>query len=329
VAGDFSSLMRKLGVRVWWALALAAVCAVGARPQESPRADAQSGGREAARRREVRTVTIPVTIRLPEKAAAGELQYLGNLEVFEDGERQEILSTRAAPRSPLTLAVLIQDDLAAPVGNDIRGLAKFIRSLPPESRVMVAYLRAGSLQVRQKFTTDLERAANSLRIPASSTSVGPSNPFTQTRDALKRFEAQPVGRRALLLVSDGVDASRGIENSSPGSSLDLQRAIAEAQRRSVAVYSIYAPTVWGGGVLAGNGQGALNKLSSETGGRAFFQGTGAPVSFDPFLRDLDRLLSRQFALTYLSTNPGKGFHRLRVVAELDEGEVYHPSGYTR
>ena len=307
-------MMKLLGAKMAATLALALVCAGAARPQEGS-ADGRGGGR-----REVRTVTIPVTVRLPERPAPAELQYLGNLEVFEDGERQEILTTRGAPRSPMTLAVLIQDDLVSSAANEISGLAKFIRGLPPGSRVMVAYLRGGSLQVRQKFTNDLERAAKSLRIPASSTAVAPYNPFVLTRDALRRFESQPVGRRAALLISDGVDTSRGVESSTPGNSLDLERAIKEAQRRGVAVYSIYAPTVWGNsGLLAGNGQSSLNMLSNETGGRAFFQGFGAPTSFDNFLSDINTLLSRQFALTYLSTHPEKGFHRVRVVAEIEEG----------
>lgn len=281
-------------------------------------------------RGEVRTVTIPVTLRLPERSVQGELQYLEGLKVYEDGEAQEILSTRGAPRYPLTLAVLIQDDLSSEVGNDIRGIASFIRNLPPGSRVMVAYLRSGSIQVRQKFTPDLERAARSLRIPVGSPSVAPLNPFVQTRDALKRFESQPVGRRALVLVSDGIDISRGMEGSSPAQGFDLQRALNEAQRLGVAVYSIYAPTAGGAhSTLVNNGQGSLNRLSRETGGRAFFQGTGAPVSFDPFLSEIDSLLSRQFALTYLSTHPQKGFHRVRVVADLADGEIHHPSGYTR
>jgi VWFA-related protein len=319
--------MRHLVWKMAAAAALALACAAAASPQgpRDARAD-QPGGR----RGEVRTVTIPVTLSLRERQAAGELQYLENLEFFEDGEKREVLSMRGAPRSPMTLAVLVQDDLVSSVSNEISGIAKFIRGLPPGSRVMVAYLRLGSLQVRQKFTNDLERAAKALRIPASSTSVAPYNPFALTRDALKRFEAQPVGRRALLLVSDGVDTSRGIEDSTPANSLDLQRAINEAQRRGVAIYSIYAPTVWGNnGLVAGNGQGSLNRLSNETGGRAFFQGLSAPTSFDRFLRDIDTLLSRQFALTYLSTHPEKGFHRVRVVAELSEGEIHHPSGYTR
>jgi VWFA-related protein len=310
------------------ALLLLLACAPDSGVQAQRRAS-DNAGRE--RRGAVRTVTIPVTIRLPERRVEGqELQYLDALTVFEDGEPQEILATRGAPRAPLTLAVLIQDDLVSSIGNEIRSLAQFIRALPPGSRVMVGYLRVGSLQVRQKFTSDLERAARSLRIPAGSSSVAPYNPFILTRDAVRRFESQPVGRRAVLLVSAGVDTSRGFESSVPTQSLDLQRAITEAQRRSVAVYTIYAPSAGGtNSTLAGNGQGALNKLSEETGGRAFFQGLGAPVSFQPFLRNLDLLLSRQFALTYLSTHAEKGFHRVRVVTGLTEGEIYYPAGYTR
>jgi hypothetical protein len=195
---------------------------------------------------------------------------------------------------------------------------------------MVGYMRTGTLQVRQKFTGDLERAAKSLRIPVSSPAVAPFNPFEQTREALKRFESQPVGRRAVLLLSDGVDTSRGFDNSSPGTSLDLQRAINEAQRLGVAVYSIYEPTANDSNFsLIGNGQGSLSRLSSETGGSSFFQGTGAPVSIDRFLREVDALLSRQFALTYLSTHTDKGFHKVRVVADVGGGELHYPSGYTR
>ena len=292
------------------------------RRTDEDRKDARSG---------VSAVTIPVVLRLPDRRdPESELQYIEGLSVFENGERQEILSTRGAPLSPLTLAILIQDDLESTVANDVKEIANFVRRLPQGSRVMVGYLRGGSVQIRQKFTNDLERAAKSLRIPISSVAASPYNPFALTREALKRFESQPVGRRAVLLVSDGLDLSQGMENASPTQSIDLRRAISEAQRRSVAVYSIYAPAVGGGtGRMATFGQGALNRLSSETGGKAFFQGTIAPLSFEPFLREINNMLSRQFALTYLSTHTEKGFRRVRVVADLAEGEVYHPAGYVR
>ena len=51
------------------------------------------------------------------------------------------------------------------VGNELGVTRDFIRSLPEGSRVMVGYITTGTLQVRQPFTTDLEKAAKSLRIP--------------------------------------------------------------------------------------------------------------------------------------------------------------------
>jgi len=81
--------------------------------------------------------------------------------------------------------------------------------------------------------------------------------------------------------------------------------------------------------LAANGQSCLERLSDETGGAAFFQGTGAPVSFDPFLREIDASLGRQIALTYLSTHTGKGFHRLDIKPIQPNFEVRAPAGFSR
>jgi VWFA-related protein len=274
-----------------------------------------------------------VTLRLREERASSEELRTVNFIVMEDGERQEILSTRsAADRAPLALTLLIQDDLVSSVGLEISGLANFIRRLPQGSFVQVGYLRAGSLQLRQKFTTDLERAAKTLRVPIGSASAAPYNPYVQIYDSLKRYGGVPLGtRRAVLVISDGLDLSRGFNNSSPSQSTDLERAINEAQRRSVAIYGIYAPTVSSGDnmSLVSNAQGSLARLAEETGGRAFFQGSGAPVSFDPFLRQLSDRLSRQFALTYLSTHADKGFHRIKIEAPEADVEISYPSGYTR
>src|SRR5262249_51571097 len=158
----------------------------------------------------------------------------------------------------------------------------------------------------------------------------PYNPYVEIIEALKKFDSQPLGRRAMLVVTDGVDASRGVDSSTPGQSVDLQRAINEAQRRSVAIYSIFVPSLASASsILTANGQSCLQRLAQETGGRAFFQGTSAPVSFDPFLRELDGLLSKQIALTYLSTHANKGFHKLEIKPLDRDVEIHHPAGYTR
>src|SRR6478736_4584997 len=60
-------------------------------------------------------------------------------------------------QEPLNIAILIQDDLTSRVGNELGVTREFIRALPSGSRVMVGYITSGSLQVRQPFTTDLEK----------------------------------------------------------------------------------------------------------------------------------------------------------------------------
>jgi len=272
-------------------------------------------------------VTVPVTIRVEGET---ELQNV-DLTVSADGEPQTIISVRGGTTSPITLAVLIQEDLVPSVSNEVKALAEFIRTLPRNTRVMVGYLRTGSLQVKQRFTNDLEKAAKSLRPPQGFASVSPYNPYVEVIEALKKFESQPLGRRAILLVSDGLDISRGVDSSSPTQSVDLQRAINDSQRRGVAIYSFYAPTLatQSNPLLISNAQSSLLRLSNETGGNAFFQGTGAPVSFEPFIRELDVSLQKQAALTFLSTHLSKGFHRLAVRSSTPGVRVSYPSGYVR
>jgi VWFA-related protein len=283
----------------------------------------------------VRPVTIPVTYKRTRGTKAEQEMYYspGNLMVREDGDEQRILSIRSIGNAPVSIAIIIQDGVVPSISNDIKSIADFIRRLPRGSRVMVGYIRSGSLEVRQRFTADLERATNSLRIPINSASVAPLSPYIQVIEALKRFESLPTGRRALLLISDGLDTRSGLDSSSPALSIDLDRAITEAQRRSVAVYSFYAPTIMvsalNSSILTANAQGSLARLSDETGGRAFFQGTGAPVSFDPFLRELYSSLNSQIAITYLSTHPEKGFHRIKVTTDARDIKIEHPAGYTR
>ena len=115
-------------------------------------------------------------------------------------------------RVPLNIAILIQDDLTSQVANEIGVTKEFIRSLPAGSRVMVAYITSGSLQVRQSFTTDLNRAASSLRIPRASTGASAFNPYVEVVEALKKFDPSWRGNNAVLLISDGLDVSRGFDS---------------------------------------------------------------------------------------------------------------------
>jgi hypothetical protein len=163
---------------------------------------------------------------------------------------------------------------------------------------MVGYITSGSLQVRQAFTTDLNQAARSLRIPRSSTSASAYNPYVEVIEALRSFNADWKGKNAVLLVSDGLDTSGGFDVTSSAHSVDLERAIKQANDRNVAVYSFYAPSVGltsRSRLAASYGQNSLNRLGSDTGGKAFFQGTTGFVTFDSYFERLRQTLNDQYA----------------------------------
>ena len=227
----------------------------------------------------------------------GLVGLVSGKETTDDQNRQHRLQSI----EPLNLAVLIQDDVVSQVSNELGVTRNFIRTLPQGSRVMVGYVTAGSLQVRQPFTTDLEKAAKSLRIPISSVSSAPYNPYVEVLEALKKFEDDWSNANAILLVSDGLDTSRGFDSTAAGHTLDLDRAIKEAKKREVAVFSFYAPSVGltSHSRLAANyGQSSLNRLGDETGGKAFFQGATGFVTFDSYFNHLRETLNRQYAKAY-------------------------------
>ncbi|MEQ1924387.1 MAG: hypothetical protein ABL952_17965, partial [Pyrinomonadaceae bacterium] len=214
---------------------IALACAFAASGQPTPNVPRQG----------VRTVSIPISIFTRQELRENRLEEFvqaDRLIVKEGGIEQQILSIRSVGESPMAIALLIQEDLSSNFNLQIHDIQDFIRRLPKGTRVMVAYSRAGSLDIRQRFTDDLEKAAKALRIVSGSSLFGPRSPFDGVSDIIGRFDGVPTGRRALLLFSDGLDTSQGTNLASISQSFELDQAILKAQRKSVPVYSFYSPT---------------------------------------------------------------------------------------
>ncbi|HEX5833393.1 MAG TPA: hypothetical protein VFY34_06060, partial [Pyrinomonadaceae bacterium] len=126
----------------------------------------------------------------------------------------------------------------------------------------------------------------------------PFNPYVEVVEALKKFDGNGTNANAILLISDGLDTSRGFDSTAAGHTIDIDRAIREANKRHVSVFSFYAPSVGltsHSRLAASYGQSSLNRLSNETGGRAFFQGSSGFVTFNSYFDRLRETLNRQYA----------------------------------
>ncbi len=232
--------------------------------------------------------------------------------------------------SGLDFAILVDNSLDSSIGLQLSDISNFIHSLPPSTRVAVYYSEYGSAKQAQGFTVNRDLAAKALRLPLGRSQQG-SSIFQATSDLLKHWPAgSSRNRRAVLLISNGIDLFRGITDSNPGANMDLQEAIDSAQRAEVTFYTIFANgspvSSSGNSFLISNGQGCLNRITSETGGDAFFQGLQTPLSFAPYLHQLSKLLGQQYRLTFRAQlGKKKEFAPFKVTTELSGVELQAPA----
>lgn len=248
--------------------------------------------------------------------------------VFQEKDRRPVVAwvpLRGARR--MNLALVIDDSVGSGFGVQLDRLADFVRGLPANIHVGVAYARNGTAPLVQDFTADHQAAAKALRLPVGNAGVIGS-PYLALLDLFKRWPAGDDPGQ-VLFISHGIDVFRGISESNAGTNTDLQRAIDQALRRGFVVHTLYASgsgRLYRNFFLVSNGQGCLGRLAAETGGEAFFQGFDTPVSFKPFLEQLAQELGQQYLLTFRAQPGAKaGYQRLRVDAEVSGAELTAPA----
>lgn len=272
-------------------------------------------------------VTVTVTAVGKDQAPAPVVPA-NEVVVRQNGDVRRVLSWTPAQggQAGLDLVVLVDNSLARSVLQQLKEVGDFVRGLPADTRVAVAYANFGSVQFEQEFTTDHEKAANAFHIPSSF--PGTSNGvFDSVTELIKKWPATE-SRRVILFISDGIDTTAGISNTMPSTSMVLQRAIDQAERSGVVVYTVFAS---GAGrelqnrFLVTNGQGCLSRLAAETGGDSYTEGYQTPLSFRPFLDDLKTMLGQQYRLTFLAAPGSKpGFSRFGVKTEASGVELIAP-----
>ncbi|MGB7201515.1 MAG: hypothetical protein WBD16_04525 [Pyrinomonadaceae bacterium] len=248
--------------------------------------------------------------------------------VLENKRSQKIVSVKSANETPVNLAIVIQDNLDWRVNSELKGLKDFIRELPAGSKVITAYLTIGGAIVTQELTTDLKQAAETLRV-IRGTSLPPIfSPYDGVQGVIKHFEEKTNGRQMILVISDGLDMSLGYHYASPYFSISLDKAIRDAQRRGVSVFTIYAPSEDRrpyGRLALNYGQGSLIRLADETGGESYISLLDF-INFSPYLKEFKEVLPFQWVITYRSSTIGNKFRRVEVATDFDI-HLHHIAGY--
>lgn len=252
-----------------------------------------------------------------------------DVSVHEDRHPRQVLSLTPldGSDSPMQLVILIDSNSTPRIGAQFNDISTFIQALPQNAGIALAYAANGSARIEQGFTTDRAAITKALHIPIGP-AAGNTSIYAAFSDLVRKWPGNDGQPREVLLISDGIDPTYGLFNTQPQLNPGLEEAIRDAQRNRVIVFSIFASSgrATRNGFLNLNGQGSLSELTSNTGGYSFFQGTETPVSFSPFLDDLQRLLSAQYLLTFRAApaSPSR-FHDLKVTTEMSGVKLLAPS----
>ncbi len=204
----------------------------------------------------------------------------------------------------LDLFILIDDASDPTLGSQLDELRAFVKAQPPTTSVGIGYMRNSTVEITQNFTTDHSQAAKALRVPIASVGAF-ANPYLSVMDLMKRWPAT-MNRREVIMVTDGIDRYRGGPRNLLIISPDVDSASSIGQRTGTIIHTIFTRGIgrlgrnfW----AISNGQNSLAKLSEETNGNSFFLGTQNPVSFKPYLDDVQKLLDNQYILEF-QAKPG-------------------------
>jgi hypothetical protein len=269
---------------------------------------------------------VVVTVE-PHKGKTVPVVNQDDVIVYEGHTRDKVMEWIPATgdHATLDLFVLIDDSSTTELGTQMDDIRKFIESQPGTTRVGVAYMQNGTAQVVQNLTNDHAAAAKSVRLPLGYFGANAS-PYFSLSDLVKRWPDDGAPRRAVMMISNGVDLYYGqFDYLDPY----LQDAIDDSLRAHVMVSAIYQP---GAGHLGHSywetywGQLYLAEVADQTGGEAYYVGfTGAPVAFAPYFDQMEARLSHQYLLTFLAQRPKKaGWATIRLNSEVHNVDLVAP-----
>lgn len=258
-----------------------------------------------------------------------------DFELREDKVPQEVRYFAREADTPLTMGVAIDTSVSQervlPV--EQQEAKRFLRQvMHPKDLAFVLHFDM-EVELLQDFTGDvrrLERAIDEtvIRAPASgplptplpTSSVGGTHLYDAVYLAAHDLLKGEVGRKVLIVLSDGVDQ---------GSQVELDAALEAAQKADIIIYCLDAsdPSFYWRRDAYFGGTSVLKKLARETGGRVIE--AGRPEKTAQAFQEIAEELRTQYLLGYSPANPRRdgGFRKIEVKVRGRDYKVQARRGY--
>lgn len=251
---------------------------------------------------DVKVINILATVRNKNGALVGDLSQ-DDFLLLEDGRPQTIRYFARESNLPLTLGLLVDTSgsqrrvLDAERGACLRFLDQVVR----EKKDQVFIMQFDTVvQMRQALTSSVGKLDDALAYVDSETmkqvrmrNGGGTLLYDAVIQASEDTMKKQTGRKALIVLSDGVDF---------GSGGTVQESVDAAQRADTLIYSILYSDSGAYGPFGGpDGKRVLQQLSKDTGGSFFEVTKKQPV--DKIFEILEEELRTQYSIGYSSDKP--------------------------
>lgn len=207
--------------------------------------------------------------------------------------------------SPIELVILMDSGARASIGSQFSEIEGFVKEMPAHAKIAIGYMDNGRTVMTGPFSSDPAQVLSGLHLPAGAPGQNAS-PYFCLSDLAKSWPSRDTtARREVLMITDGVDYyNLRYDPEDPY----VQAAIQDSVKAGLVVYSVYwvnqgrIDRTW---YESNAGQNLLQEVTQATGGNSYWEGSGNPVSFDPYFKDLRQRFEHQFRLSFTTTVKGK------------------------
>jgi VWFA-related protein len=230
-----------------------------------------------------------------------------DFKVTEDGVRQTLVSFQHVDL-PVSIALVVDNSgsMISKRPSVNKSTLDLVQASNPQDEAFVVNFGDEAI-IDQDFTSDVSKLRAALEHPTFPSATALYDAVAASADKLAKDAKN--SKQVLILITDGEDNASTVYN--------LEETIRRVQRLS-------GPVIYTIGLLYGKDEisrsearaarRALEALSAETGGKAFFPKNIGEV--DPIAAEVARDIRSQYTLGYHSTKPmtEPGFRRVEVTA---------------